>query len=94
MLGTRIRDLRLSRNQTQEHIAQLAGVSRPTYRKIESGNGSVEIGIVARVAGIFGFAKNLGEVIPPPEPPLDMKALLTPARQRARGKRTPKKGRP
>ena len=87
MLGARIRDLRLGRNQTQEHIAQLAGVSRPTYRKIEAGEGSVEIGIVARVVGILGFAKNLGEVVPAPEPPVDLKALMAPARQRARGRR-------
>jgi len=91
LLGARIRDLRLGRNQTQEHITRLAGVSRPTYRKIEVGDGSVEIGIVARVVGILGFSKNLGEVVPPPEPPVDLKALMAPARQRARGKRAPAK---
>lgn len=85
-LGDRIRQDRLRRNLTQEHIARQAGISLPTYRKVESGDGSVEMGIVARVLGVIGHVGKLGEIVPAPPPPLDVKAMQAPERLRARPK--------
>lgn len=87
-LGGRLRALRLQKNQTQEGLAKLAGISRPTYRKIESGDASVEVGAFARVLAMLGFAGRLGDVIPQTPPPVDLKALMRPSRQRARGRKS------
>lgn len=84
-LGESIRDDRLSRNFTQGHIASLAGISLPTYRKVEQGDGTLEIRHFARVLGILGHIERLREVVPPPAVPMDRKALIQLQRQRARG---------
>jgi len=86
LVGKRLRALRLQKNQTQAKAAKLAGISIPTYQKLESGDGTVKVGVFARVLAMRRFADRLGNIIPEPEPPVDMKALLKPARQRARGR--------
>lgn len=86
LLGAGIRQDRLRRNLPQRRIAEQVGISLPTYRKIEAGNGSVEIGIVARVLGVMGYVAKLGEIVPPPAPPVDMKAMYARERVRARPK--------
>lgn len=88
-LGESIRSDRLSRNFTQQHLASLAGISLPTYRKLEQGDGSVEIRHFARVLAILGHVERLRELVPAVTLPPDPKALFSLQRQRAR-KRTPK----
>lgn len=88
LVGERLRELRLQKNQTQEELAKLAGISRPTYRKIEAGDGSVETAVFARVLAMLGFADRLGNIIPETPPPVDLKALMKPARRRARGRKS------
>ena len=83
-LGESIRSDRLSRNFTQQHLASLAGISLPTYRKLERGDGSVEIRHVARVLGILGHVDRLRELVPPVVPPPGPKAIAMLERQRAR----------
>jgi transcriptional regulator with XRE-family HTH domain len=63
-LGARVRQERLRRNLTQNYLAQTLGVTLPTYRKIESGNGSVEFRHVAKALGVLGYGDALGELIP------------------------------
>ena len=46
--GIRLKALRLRRNLSQEYVAGVVGVSVPTYRKIEQGDGTVEFRHVAR----------------------------------------------
>ena len=46
--GIRLKALRLRRNLSQEYVAGGVGVSVPTYRKIEQGDGTVEFRHVAR----------------------------------------------
>ena len=41
-LGRRLRLHRLKQNLPQQHVADLVGISLPTFRKIEAGVGSVE----------------------------------------------------
>ena len=83
-LGDRIRGDRLGRNLTQQHVAQLAGISLPTYRKLESGEGTIEVRHLARVLAILGHVERLIEVVPPVTLPPDPKALASLQRQRAR----------
>jgi transcriptional regulator with XRE-family HTH domain len=83
-LGEGIREDRLGRNFTQQHLASLAGISLPTYRKLEQGDGSLEIRHLARVLAILGHIERLREVVPPPAVPIDRRALMARQRQRAR----------
>jgi DNA-binding XRE family transcriptional regulator len=81
--GIRLKALRLRRNVSQEYVAGVVGVSVPTYRKIEQGDGTVEFRHVARALGVFGLAEALGDVIPATEPELRLKDLLRPERKNA-----------
>ena len=81
--GVRLKALRLRRNLSQEYVAGVVGVSVPTYRKIEQGDGTVEFRHVARALGALGLAEALGDVIPATEPELRLKDLLRPERKNA-----------
>lgn len=81
--GIRLKTLRLRRNLSQGYLAGVVGVSLPTYRKIEQGDGTVEFRHVARALGALGLAEALGEVIPEAEPELRLKDLLRPERKHA-----------
>jgi transcriptional regulator with XRE-family HTH domain len=82
-LGERIKAQRLHRNLSQDYVAQVLGVTRPTYRKIETGDGSVEFRHIAKVIGFFERSEALGELVPEPEPVVRLENLLRPERQRA-----------
>lgn len=81
--GARLKALRLRRNLSQGYVAGVVGVSMPTYRKIEQGDGTVEFRHVARALGVLGLAEALGELIPEAEPELRLKDLLSPVRKHA-----------
>ena len=81
--GIRLKALRLRRNLSQEYVAGVVGVSVPTYRKIEQGDGTVEFRHVARALGALGLAEALGDVIPATEPELRLQDLLRPERKHA-----------
>ena len=82
-LGARIKAERLRRNLSQDHVASIVGVSLPTYRKIEAGNGSVEFGAVARTLGVLGYVDALPSVVANPEPEVSLADLLKPQRKNA-----------
>jgi DNA-binding XRE family transcriptional regulator len=81
--GIRLKALRLRRNLSQEYVAGVVGISVPTYRKIEQGDGTVEFRHVARALGALGLAEALGDVIPATEPELRLQDLLRPERKHA-----------
>src|SRR5687768_2592728 len=85
-LTRRLREQRLRRNWTQAHVARLAGLSLPTYMRLEKGDGAMSLNKVAMVIGILGFAERLGEVIPEVEV-LSIQDTVKPLRKRARRKR-------
>ena len=89
-LGERLRFERLRQNFSQEHMAGVVGITIPTYRKIESGNGKVEFRHVARLIGIFGYSDALGEIIPEVQPEMKLADLLAPQRKHASAKRLKK----
>lgn len=83
-LGARIRDARLARNFSQAHVASIVGVSLPTYRKIEGGNGTIEFRHVVRTLAVLGYADAVGELVPHIDPAMSMKQLMAlPERKRA-----------
>ena len=79
----RLKAMWLRRNSLQEYVAGVVGVSVPTYRKIEQGDGTVEFRHVARALGALGLTQALGDVIPATEPELRLKDLLRPERKNA-----------
>jgi len=86
-LGIRLRSHRLTRNLSQQYLADMVGVTVPTYRKIEAGDGTVEFRHVARALGVMGFGDALENLIPESEPELRLKDLLAPERKHASPKK-------
>jgi transcriptional regulator with XRE-family HTH domain len=62
-LGSRIRELRLIRNEPQERFAARLGVSVPTLRKMENGSETVMLGIWAEALYIAGRLDDLDAVL-------------------------------
>ena len=54
MLGSRIKALRITKNLTQEQVADQIGVSRQKYARIESGANSITLDILSKVAEVLG----------------------------------------
>jgi transcriptional regulator with XRE-family HTH domain len=83
-LGSRVRDARLARNLSQAHVASIVGISLPTYRKIESGDGTIEFRHVVRTLAVLGQVDAIAALLPPVDPAITMKQLLAlPERKRA-----------
>jgi transcriptional regulator with XRE-family HTH domain len=64
-LGSNVRKLREARGLTQERIAKLAGVPRPTWANLESGQANPTLAVLARVADALQV--RLEELIEPPK---------------------------
>ena len=86
-LGVRIRDERLRRNFSQAYVAGVVGVTLPTYRKIEAGDGSIEFRHVVKTLGLLGYAEALGKLIPDVQPEITLEQLMK-ATTRKRASRT------
>lgn len=87
-LGTRLREERLSRNESQQAFAARIGVSRPTLGKMEAGDPTVQLGFWVAALDVLGRAKEIESLLAPPED-LFAKYEKTqlPVRQRAARKR-------
>ncbi len=53
LLGNRIKMLRVSKNFTQEQIAERLGISRQKFSRIENGSNSITLDILSKVAEIL-----------------------------------------
>lgn len=53
MLGSHIKALRSAKNFTQEQVAGQIGVSRQKYARIESGDNSITLDILSKVAEVL-----------------------------------------
>jgi transcriptional regulator with XRE-family HTH domain len=62
-LGQRIEAYRISRNLTQDELAELAGVSRSTLARLEAGT-SGTVDSLARVMQALGLGARLLEIVP------------------------------
>lgn len=86
-LGIRLRQERLRQNLSQKHLARTLGITIPTYRKIEAGDGSIEFRHVAKALGVFGYSEALGNLLPEVQPEVRLKDLLAPERKHASPRR-------
>ena len=87
-LCERLRDIRLSRNMTQQQIAQEAGVSLRTIGRMENGEG-VSLNTFIRVLAALGIHQNLETLLPDHTVrPMERIALSGSERKRASGKRS------
>ena len=82
-LGNNIRQLREARRMSQEQIAQIAGIPRPTWSNLESGSSNPTLSILLRVAGALQVP--LEELIGPPRQAVKLyKSDSLPSRQRGK----------
>ncbi len=77
-LGARLARERLRRNLTQESLAERAGVSRTTVRRLEAGH-STQLANLIRILRALHLARNLHALVPEP--------ILRPMEQLERGDR-------
>lgn len=83
-LGERLKQARLNRNITQEHIARQIGVSRRTVINAEKGQVTLE-NLVA-ILQVLGLASQLDSFLPAqPLSPVQLMKLQGNKRQRASG---------
>ncbi|MCK6572752.1 helix-turn-helix domain-containing protein [Myxococcota bacterium] len=81
-LGTRLRALRLQRNEAQAALAARAGVSTPTLAALEAGRGTLQT--LARVMYALGREGELDGLLPPDPPSTLEEVIAPPVRRRAR----------
>lgn len=55
MIGKFIQEQRIKRDLTQEYLASKLGISRPTYRLIESGKRELTVTEAKKLASVFGI---------------------------------------
>jgi transcriptional regulator with XRE-family HTH domain len=65
-IGTRIRQERLSRNWTLDHLAGVAGVSRRMLVNVEQGAANPSVGTLLRLSDALGIG--LPALVEPPQP--------------------------
>ena len=63
-LANTVRQLREIRGWTQQRLATLSGVPRPTVASLESGDANPTLAVLVRIAGAFGVG--LDELTSPP----------------------------
>lgn len=88
-LGQRLARERLNRNLTQAALAEEAGLSLSTVKRLEAG-ASTQFVAVIRILRVLGLLDNLSGLLPAPTlSPIDALARRGGTRQRARGPRKP-----
>ncbi len=89
LLGSRIRGLRLNRNESQEELARRAGIGKATLQRLEEGRSGTIVTLL-RVLRALDL-DNLDALLPPvEESPLAEARGERQARVRARGRPVPK----
>jgi transcriptional regulator with XRE-family HTH domain len=82
-IAANIRQLRQSRNLTQEQLAKVSGVPRPTWSNLESGMANPTVSVLARVAAALQVP--LEELVSPPKAQARLyKASAIPTKERGR----------
>lgn len=91
-VGANLEKLRLSRNITQAQLAEDAGVSERTLRRLESGDGATLDSFI-RVLGALNLQQNLDLIVPDPRVrPIERVRTGGSERQRSRSTKTSKSG--
>ena len=53
LLGNRIKELRNARHLKQEQVAELAGISRQKYIRIENGTNNITLEVLSKIANVL-----------------------------------------
>jgi len=84
-LGARLRTARLSRNLTQEQLAEDAGVGRVTVQRLEEGKVNATLAVLVRLLRALDLSEGLEQLVPALSPrPLEEMERRGRPRQRAR----------
>jgi transcriptional regulator with XRE-family HTH domain len=84
VLGKRLERYRISRNLKQDDVAKLAGLSRMTVSKLESGKGAT-LDTLMRVLRAYGLEERIFNIVPDASlSPLDARSAEGKPRQRVR----------
>jgi transcriptional regulator with XRE-family HTH domain len=87
-IGERLARLRLSKNLTQEQVAEQAGLGLRTVQRLESGESATQLSGFVRVCRVLGLVDGLDAFIPEQaESPIARVKLQGRRRQRATGRK-------
>ena len=90
-IGGRLARTRLERNLTQVQLAEMAGISKRTLERLESGASSTQLTAFVRTCRALGLLPRLDVFLPQPLPnPLEQVKLQGRKRKRASGIRIEK----
>lgn len=88
--GKRLAQIRLSRNITQQELAQRAGVSKRSLERLEAGEGGLRLVLFFAVCGVLGLMPGFESLLPEmqlsPQDILAKRTLPKRARKRAAAK--------
>ena len=87
-IGTRLKDARLLRNWTQADIADKAGLSESSIRKVEAGSPHITVGAYLALLDVLGLPTAFDRVIAPGDDTLGEALGRNALRQRARAPRS------
>jgi transcriptional regulator with XRE-family HTH domain len=87
MIGERLRDARLARNEPQARFAVRIGVSVPTLRKLEQGDPNVAVGAFIEALWAFDRLNDLDAVLAPGKSLFDRMERKPPANRKRASKR-------
>ena len=91
LLGTRLAQVRLAKNLTQEQVAEEAGLGLRTLQRLELGAAATQLSGFIRVCRVLGLLDRLDAFLPPPAPsPMAQLKLQGRGRHRATGRKAPK----
>jgi len=86
-IGTRLKEARLSRNESQELFAQRLGITRQSYSKMEQGSPQTPIGNWVAASSILGRIEGWRDVLAEQEDLFTQFERKVDKRQRAAGRR-------
>jgi putative transcriptional regulator len=90
-IGERIARTRLERNLTQAQLADMAGVSKRTLERLESGADSTQFTTFIRICRALGLLQRFDAFVPKPvASPMEQVKLQGRKRKRASGTRVEK----
>jgi transcriptional regulator with XRE-family HTH domain len=86
-LGSRLKEARLLRNWTQADVADKAGLSESSIRKVEAGSPHITVGAYLALLDVFGLPTAFDRVIAPGDDTLGEALGRNAMRKRARAPR-------
>jgi len=89
LIGERLAQLRLSKNMTQEQLAEQAGLGLRTVQRLELGQAATQLSGFVRVCRALGLADRFDLLLPEqPASPIAQLKLQRRQRKRATGRKT------